>query len=104
MLLSSNAVGTSIPSITKAMFEDVEIPLPQITTLRKIVDIVKLQKKERQLREAIIAKRQLPRYVDTYEEEELIDIVAVQKEIDTLEAELTEVQAKMKGYLKELGY
>lgn len=104
MLLSSNAVGTSIPSITKAMLEDVEIPLPQITTLRKIVDIVKLQKKERQLREAIIAKRQLPRYVDTYEEEELIDIVAVQKEIDTLEAELTEVQAKMKGYLKELGY
>lgn len=86
------------------MLEDVEIPLPQITTLRKIVDIVKLQKKERQLREAIIAKRQLPRYVDTYEEEELIDIVAVQKEIDTLEAELTEVQAKMKGYLKELGY
>jgi type I restriction enzyme M protein len=46
----------------------------------------------------------IPRYVDTYEEEEEIDIVAVQKEIDTLEAELAEVQTKMKGYLKELGY
>lgn len=46
----------------------------------------------------------IPRYVDTYEEEEEIDIIAVQREIDTLEAELTEVQAKMKGYLKELGY
>lgn len=46
----------------------------------------------------------IPRYVDTYEEEEEIDIVAVQKEIDALEDELVEVQAKMKGYLKELGY
>ena len=45
----------------------------------------------------------IPRYVDTYEEEAEIDIVAVQQEIDVLEAELTEVQAKMKEYLKELG-
>ncbi len=45
----------------------------------------------------------IPRYVDTYEEEAEIDIVAVQQEIDTLEAELTEVQTKMKEYLKELG-
>lgn len=46
----------------------------------------------------------IPRYVDTFEEEAEIDIPAVQKEIDALEAELAEVQAKMKGYLKELGY
>ena len=46
----------------------------------------------------------IPRYVDTYEEEAEIDIVAVQKEIDALESELAEVQAKMKMYLKELGY
>ncbi|MDO4931722.1 MAG: type I restriction-modification system subunit M [Prevotellaceae bacterium] len=46
----------------------------------------------------------IPRYVDTYEEEAEIDIVAVQKEIDSLEKELAEVQAKMKEYLKELGY
>ena len=45
----------------------------------------------------------IPRYVDTYEEEAEIDIVAVQQEIDTLETELAEVQAKMKEYLKELG-
>jgi hypothetical protein len=42
--------------------------------------------------------------VDTFEEEEEIDIVAVQKEIDTLEIELKEVQAKMKQYLSELGF
>ena len=46
----------------------------------------------------------IPRYVDTFEEEEEIDIQAVQQEIDALEKELTEVQAKMKEYLKELGY
>lgn len=46
----------------------------------------------------------IPRYVDTYEEEEEIDIVAVQKEINDLELELVDVQAKMKEYLTELGY
>lgn len=46
----------------------------------------------------------IPRYVDTFEEEEEIDIKAVQTEIDVLETELKEVQAKMKEYLTELGY
>lgn len=45
----------------------------------------------------------IPRYVDTFEEEEDVDIPAVQKEIDELEAELAETQAKMREYLKELG-
>lgn len=45
----------------------------------------------------------IPRYVDTFEEEEEIDVAAVEKEIDQLEAELVEVRAKMKQYLKELG-
>ena len=46
----------------------------------------------------------IPRYVDTFEEEKQIDIPAVQAEIDQLEKELAEVQGKMKEYLKELGY
>ena len=46
----------------------------------------------------------IPRYVDTFEEEEEVDIQAVQAEIDTLESELKDVQAQMKKYLKELGY
>ncbi len=46
----------------------------------------------------------IPRYVDTFEEEAEIDIPAVQQEIDKLEKELVEVQDKMKAYLKELGY
>ncbi|MGE0114092.1 MAG: type I restriction-modification system subunit M [Steroidobacteraceae bacterium] len=45
----------------------------------------------------------IPRYVDTFEEEAEIDVAAVQREIDQLEAELVEVRAKMKAHLKELG-
>ena len=45
----------------------------------------------------------IPRYVDTFEEEAEIDLKAVKKEITTLEKELTAVRAKMDDYLKELG-
>jgi len=44
----------------------------------------------------------IPRYVDTFEEEEEIDINAVQLEIDTLEKELVELRAKMAEKLKEI--
>lgn len=45
----------------------------------------------------------LPRYVDTFEEEPEIDVAAVQREIDQLEQELAEVRVKLKQHLKELG-
>ena len=45
----------------------------------------------------------IPRYVDTFEEEEEVDIPAVQKEIEAIEAELVQVQSEMKKYLEELG-
>ena len=45
----------------------------------------------------------IPRYVDTFEEEEEIDIASVQREIDQLEAELAEVRIKMRQHLKALG-
>jgi type I restriction enzyme M protein len=44
----------------------------------------------------------IPRYVDTFEEEAEIDIAKVQSEIETLEMELKTVRKKMAGYLKEL--
>jgi type I restriction enzyme M protein len=45
----------------------------------------------------------IPRYVDTFEEEDEINIDAVQNEIDRLEQELVEVRVKMKQQLKDLG-
>ena len=44
----------------------------------------------------------IPRYVDTFEEEAEIDIKAVQKEIETLEGELSKVRKKMATLLKEI--
>ncbi|NQT78291.1 MAG: type I restriction-modification system subunit M [Bacteroidetes bacterium] len=44
----------------------------------------------------------IPRYVDTFEEEAEVDIAAVQGEIEKLEGELNKVQEEMKKYLTEL--
>lgn len=45
----------------------------------------------------------IPRYVDTFEEEEEIDIKAVMAEIKELESKRTELDAQIEVYLKELG-
>ena len=45
----------------------------------------------------------IPRYVDTFEEEEEIDIKAVMAEIKELESKRTELDAQIEFYLKELG-
>jgi len=41
--------------------------------------------------------------VDTFEEEELVDIDEVKRNIESIEAELSQVQAQMAKYMKELG-
>ena len=45
----------------------------------------------------------IPRYVDTFEEEELIDIDEVRANIASIEEELKVVQEQMDRYLRELG-
>jgi type I restriction enzyme M protein len=45
----------------------------------------------------------IPRYVDTFEEEEPIDLKAVQAEIKEIDTELEKVEEELNGYLKELG-
>jgi len=44
----------------------------------------------------------IPRYVDTFEEEEEIDVTAVQKEIDHLNKELAQTETEMNKYIKDL--
>ncbi|HEB5827426.1 TPA: SAM-dependent DNA methyltransferase, partial [Escherichia coli] len=46
----------------------------------------------------------IPRYVDTFEEEDEIDLLAVRVEREQLKVELTKLEVEMAGYLKELGY
>ncbi|ASS49905.1 MAG: type I restriction-modification system subunit M [Candidatus Fluviicola riflensis] len=45
----------------------------------------------------------IPRYVDTFEEEEAIDIQAVMREINELEAKRAELDREIAGYFEELG-
>jgi len=46
----------------------------------------------------------IPRYVDTFEEEEEIDLMEVRAEREQLKAKLNELEGEMAGFLKELGY
>lgn len=46
----------------------------------------------------------IPRYVDTFEEEEVIDVKQTQQTIASLKSELVAVEDKMNKYLVELGF
>jgi type I restriction enzyme M protein len=46
----------------------------------------------------------IPRYVDTFEEEAEIDLMAIRSERLALQTELGALEAEMAGYLEELGY
>ena len=45
----------------------------------------------------------IPRYVDTFEEEEIIDIDAVNVEIAEIKSKIADVEEQMDKYLEELG-
>ncbi len=45
----------------------------------------------------------IPRYVDTFEEEEPVDLLAVQQEIKAVDEEIASLEKEIAGYLKELG-
>jgi len=45
----------------------------------------------------------IPRYVDTFEEEDMVDMNIVKKNISNIKAELKQVEAEMEMFLKELG-
>lgn len=45
----------------------------------------------------------IPRYVDTFEEEEPVDLDKVQKDLNQIDDEIAQVEKEIDGYLKELG-
>ena len=58
-VMKTQQVGTGTPLIHKQVVEDFEIPVPDIDTQRQIVELAKLQTKEKELYQAIAEKRQL---------------------------------------------
>jgi len=57
-LLKSQAIGTSIPSISKQVLENLEITIPSIETQQAILQITKLRNKEKSLKQKIEALRE----------------------------------------------
>ena len=57
-LLKGQAIGTSIPSISKQVLENLEIPVPDIKTQKAIVEISKLRNNEKSLKQKIEALRE----------------------------------------------
>ena len=45
----------------------------------------------------------IPRYVDTFEEEEPIDLEQVQQDLKNIDKEIAQVEQEINAYLKELG-
>jgi len=57
-LLKGQAIGTSIPSISKQVLENLEMPVPEIKTQKAIVEISKLRNKEKSLKQKIETLRE----------------------------------------------
>jgi restriction endonuclease S subunit len=57
-LLKGQALGTSIPSISKQVLENLEITIPSIETQQVILQITKLRNKEKSLKQKIETLRE----------------------------------------------
>jgi restriction endonuclease S subunit len=57
-LLKGKALGTSIPSISKQVLEELELPVPGIETQKVILQITKLRNQERALKQEIETLRE----------------------------------------------
>ena len=58
-MMKAQQVGTGTPLIHKQVIEDFVIPVPNLDTQQRIVELAKLQAKEKELYQAIAEKRQL---------------------------------------------
>lgn len=58
-MMKTQQVGTGTPLIHKQVVEDFEIPVPDLETQQRIVELARLQAKEKELYQAIAEKRQL---------------------------------------------
>jgi restriction endonuclease S subunit len=64
-LLKGQAIGTSIPSISKQVLENLEITVPGIETQKAILQITKLRHKEKALKQEIerLREKQIQRQI-----------------------------------------
>jgi restriction endonuclease S subunit len=68
-LLKGKAIGTSIPSISKQVLENLEITVPNIEIQKAILQITKLRNKEKSLKQKIEVLR------DKYINQQLLKVI-----------------------------
>lgn len=58
-VMKAQQVGTGTPLIHKQVVENLEIPIPDLNTQQRIVELAKLQTREKELYQALAEKREL---------------------------------------------
>jgi len=111
--LRGNSYGNALRSVTLSVTNC--IPTQSIGTRKNIQQIIDAYKaRETVDKYAYLATFEeikendfnlnIPRYVDTFEEEQELDLVAIRTERLGLQLQLSELEVEMAGYLRELGY
>lgn len=90
--------GTNQNELTEKHIQDIETAYKNRQNIDKFAYVASLE--EIKSNEYNL---NIPRYVDTFEEEPLVDIEQVNENITRLKAEIAEAEKKMDEYLKELG-
>ncbi|AUR00789.1 type I restriction-modification system subunit M [Phaeobacter inhibens] len=91
--------GTNQNALTPAHLEKITATV----SVRKTVDKYAYRSTRAEIEENDF-NLNIPRYVDTFEEEAEIDLMAVRSERQALKDEMGELETRMDAYLKELGY
>ena len=95
-VIDAYTLGAGIPIPSDNDGNGTEVPAPSIDKFMRVVDMEEIRENDYNLN--------IARYIDTSEPEEIVDIEAVLKEIEELEAKERAIDEELNGYLKELGY
>ena len=82
--------GTSVPEKSET-----EVSPPVIDKFMRVVDMAEIKKNDYNLN--------ISRYIDTSEDEVIVDIGAIRNEITELESKESAIDEKLNAYLKALG-
>ena len=67
--LKTNAIGSSIASISKVVLEHLELNTPDLLTQKRILEVARLRKKEKEL------KQQIEKLVENRIQQQLINAI-----------------------------
>ncbi len=99
--IKQSTMGTESEEDFTALFEDMDLIVETYRT-RKVSDKYSYDASLAEIAENDF-NLNIPRYVDTFEEEEPVDLAAVATELKPLEPGMEESSAEIRGFCDELG-